>query len=89
MIRHLGTNHKVTVASLAESQQELRDGMGLIDHCSEVIAECVTKPVRWLMAWKALFSSCPSSVAYFSSPVLRERIKEKLIHTPFDAIFIH
>ena len=89
MIRHLGKNHAVTVASLAESQQELNDGMGLGDYCSEVIAEAVPKPLRWLRAWKALFSSNPSSVAYFWSPALRRRIQATLLQTRFDTIFVH
>jgi sugar transferase (PEP-CTERM/EpsH1 system associated) len=89
MIRHLGGNHTVTVASLAESQQEMRDGMGLRGYCSEVVAEVVQKPVRWLRAWKALFSSSPSSVAYFWSPELRRRIQATLLKTRFDTIFVH
>jgi polysaccharide biosynthesis protein PslH len=89
MIRHLGRNHKVTVASLAESHQELHDGAGLSDYCSEVVVELIPKPVRWLRAWKALFTTCPSSAAYFWSPDLCRRIETKLLETRFDAIFVH
>ncbi len=89
MIRHLGENHTVTVASLAESQQELRDGMGLRKHCSNVIVELVPRPIRWLRAWKALFSTSPSSVAYFWSPELRRRIQATILEKRFDIIFVH
>ena len=89
MIRHLQRNHRVTVASLAESRQELHDGAGLKDYCSEVVVELMPKPVRWLRAWMALFSSSPSSVAYFWSPELRRRIEAALLKTRFDLIFVH
>ena len=89
MIRHLGETHTVTVASLAESHDELRDGRGLRDYCSEVMVEMVPKSVRWFRAWKALFSSWPSSVAYFHSPELHRRIQAALHKTQFDAVFVH
>src|SRR5262245_50121917 len=89
MIRHLGAKHSVTVASLAESQQEVDDGVGLKEHCVELIAEIIPRSVRWLRAWKALFSSCPSSVAYFHSPTLHERIQTSLLANHFDCIIVH
>ncbi len=33
MIRHLSQNHEVTVASLARSPEEARDGEGIAPHC--------------------------------------------------------
>jgi sugar transferase (PEP-CTERM/EpsH1 system associated) len=89
MIRHLGAKHSVTVASLAESQQEVDDGVGLKEYCAEVITEIIPRSVRWLRAWKALFSSCPSSVAYFHSPTLYERIQTRLLVNHFDCIIVH
>jgi sugar transferase (PEP-CTERM/EpsH1 system associated) len=89
MIRHLGQTHNVTVASLAESRDELRDGLGLRDYCSEVIVEMVPKSTRWFRAWKALFSSSPSSSAYFLSPKLHRRIRAALHKTQFDTVFVH
>ena len=89
MIKHLSEKHTVVVASLADSQQELHDGTGLRDYCSEVVAEVVPKPVRWLRAWKALFSTSPSSVAYFWSPELRRRIEATLLKIQFDVIIVH
>src|SRR5262245_28437598 len=89
MIRHLAKSHAVTVATLAESRAELRDGQGLADHCSQVIVEMVAKAGRWYRAWKALFSGLPSSVAYFFSPELRKRVLSALQQTQFDAVFVH
>jgi sugar transferase (PEP-CTERM/EpsH1 system associated) len=89
MIRHLTETHRVTVASLAEDHDELRDGQGLGDYCAEVLVEMVPKPVRWYRAWKAVFSNRPSSVAYFFSPELHRQIRAALHKTQFDAIFVH
>ena len=89
MIRHLGETGTVTVASLAESHYELREGKGLRDYCSEVMVEMVPKSVRWFRAWKALFTSWPSSVAYFFSPELHRRIQYTLQKSQFDAVFVH
>jgi sugar transferase (PEP-CTERM/EpsH1 system associated) len=89
MIRHLQSHHRVTVASLAETRQELDDGAGLSDYCSELIVELMPKPVRWIRAWKGLFTNYPSSVAYFWSPELHRRIHGALLKTRFDVIFVH
>src|SRR5262245_57835493 len=89
MIRHLGQQHSVVVASLAQTQQELKDSAGLKDYCKEVIAEVVPDSVRWAQAFKALPTKTPSSVAYFWSPRLYRRVKEKLAQTHFDVILVH
>jgi len=89
MIRHLGRNHSVVVASLAHSQQEYDEGAGLSAYCDEVIAEIVPQSTRWLRALQAVLSLTPSSVAYFRSPRLHSRIREKLAHTKFDVVFVH
>jgi len=89
MIRHLGRKHSVVVASLAHSQQEYDDGAGLTAYCDEVIAEIVPQSARWVQALRALPTGTPSSVAYFRSPRLYKRIREKLAHTKFDLVFVH
>ena len=89
MIRHLSQKHSVVVASLAHSEQELREGAGLEDYCDEVIAEVLPSSVRWLQALKALPTRMPSSLAYFWSPRLYARIQEKVLQTKFDVIFVH
>src|SRR5215475_5983112 len=74
MIRHLSQKHEITVASLVHTQQELDEGAGLKEYCSEIYADVVPERSRWLQAVRALPSSTPSSVAYFSSARLRQRI---------------
>lgn len=89
MIQHLGQKHDVVVASLAHSEQELREGRSLKDHCADVLAEVLPTPVRWMQACRALASSTPSSVAYFSSAQLHRRVREAWRREAFDAVFVH
>lgn len=89
MIRHLSQKHSVVVASLAESEEELQEGAGLREHCSQVIAEVVPRTVRWKQAVASLPTSTPSSVAYFWSAKLSQRIQEKVATTQFDVVFVH
>jgi len=89
MIQHLGQKHSVVVASLAHSEQELREGQPLRECCEDVIAEVVPDSTRWINAGRALFSSTPSSVAYFSSPRLKKRIDDAWQRRGFDAILVH
>jgi hypothetical protein len=89
MIQHLSQKHSVVVASLAESEQELRDGAGLKEYCTELVAEVLPRTVRWTQACKALVTNTPSSVAYFCSSRLRQRIQKALLQTRFDVVFVH
>ena len=89
MIRHLGQKHSVVVASLAESEDELQDGLALQKYCSDLIAEVVPRSVRWSQAWKALFSRMPSSAAYFWSSRLHRRVQNALAKEKFDLVFVH
>src|SRR5689334_19197247 len=83
MVAHLSKEHSVVVASLAHSEDEVREGKGLTKYCSDVIVEVVPDHTRWLQAFKALPTSTPSSVAYFWSPRLHARIREKIAKTGF------
>lgn len=89
MIQHLSRKHEVVVASLAETEQELRDGAGLEKHCAEVIAELLPKPVRWRQACMALFTQEPSSVAYFRSKELHRKVQHKLREQKMDCVIVH
>ncbi len=89
MIRHLSQQHSVVVASLAHTEQELRDGARLKDHCAEVIAEVLPSSVRWRQAVGALATRTPASVAYFSSAPLRARIREAWQKEKFDLVWVH
>jgi len=89
MIQHLAKRHSVVVASLAHSQEELREGRPLSDYCEEVIAEILPNRTRWLQAVAALPSSTPSSLAYFWCRRLSERIRDAANRRAFDLILVH
>lgn len=89
MIEHLSRKHEVVVASLAHTEEELHEGTGLKDHCAEVIAEVLPSSTRWLQACRALPTSKPSSVAYFSSARLQQRINQAWQKGGFDVAMVH
>jgi sugar transferase (PEP-CTERM/EpsH1 system associated) len=89
MICHLGKEHSVVVASLAHSDDELRDGSELTQYCEEVIAELLPAPVRWKQAFQALPTSTPSSVAYFRSARLHRRVQDVWRKHRFDVVWVH
>jgi polysaccharide biosynthesis protein PslH len=87
-IRHLSQRNSVTVATLAHTEEELIQGRSLKEYCYEVIADVLPTPIRWTQALAELFSSSPSSVAYFRSVSLQRRINELLKSAAFDAIIV-
>jgi sugar transferase (PEP-CTERM/EpsH1 system associated) len=89
MIRHLSKKHSVVVASLAHTEEELEQGVGLEQHCQATIAEVVPSSSRWLRASGKLASKAPSSAAYFWSPRLDRRIREAWSTQKFDAVMVH
>jgi sugar transferase (PEP-CTERM/EpsH1 system associated) len=89
MISHLARQHSVVVASLAFSEGELNQGAGLADYCDEVIAEVMPDRVRWLNACRALPTTIPSSVAFFRSRRLQQRIDAKCERSQFDVAIVH
>jgi sugar transferase (PEP-CTERM/EpsH1 system associated) len=89
MIRHLGQRHSVTVVSLAHTAQELAEGSDLKQYCEEVVAEILPDSLRWSQAVKALLTPTPSSVAYFWSAQLYNKIKERLHNERFHVIWVH
>jgi polysaccharide biosynthesis protein PslH len=89
MIHHLGRKHSVVVASLAHTEDELREGRPLSNHCERVIAEVLPNRTRWTQAAAALPTPTPSSVAYFWSRRLAQRIQEASAKESFDAAIVH
>jgi polysaccharide biosynthesis protein PslH len=89
MIRHLSENHAVTVGSLAHSNAEMEEGSGLRDHCVDIIAEVLPSPLRWSRAALSLFSTYPSSAAYFWSTRLERRLQAAASKENFDLIMVH
>jgi hypothetical protein len=89
MIRHLSQNHRVTVASLARSDDEAREGEGIAPHCAGFEMARVSNPVQVARMVARLPTTVPSSMGFFYSPTLARRIRELLRGTRFDLIFVH
>lgn len=79
----------MVVSCLAYSRDELQAGKALQDHCEQVIAEVVPRPVRWARAAQALITSTPSSAAYFYSPALQRQIVDAWRGGSFDVLWVH
>lgn len=90
MIKHLqSVGHSVTVASLARSQDEAEEGAGLKDHCSEVLVGVVKSLPQNMRMVSRLPTLTPSSMGYFYSPELKQKISDVLKRKKFDLIFVH
>ena len=89
IIRHLNTNHEVTVASLVRSEKESDQGAGLADYCCRAVQARVNEGVQSIRTMGRLFTNSPSSMGYFHSPYLARRIRQLLQDTSYDLIFVH
>lgn len=89
MIRHLSQNHRVFVATLAHSQEEVQQGAELKKYCAEILCEVIPSPVRWMNAVGALPTLHPSSARYFHSARLLSRINAVQEKIEFDAVIVH
>jgi polysaccharide biosynthesis protein PslH len=89
VIRHLSQTHEVTVASLVRSEQEAQEGEGLRAYCSGYIMERVWNPAAALRMVQRLPSRVPSSMGFFYSRRLAERIAQELRSTSYDLVFVH
>jgi hypothetical protein len=89
MIQHLSRCHEVTVASMARSAWEAREGVGLAPHCARYEMVRVRESIQALRMVARLPTPTPSSMGYFYSPQLARRIDELLEAKRFDLIFVH
>jgi len=89
MIRHLSRSHEVTVASLVRSEDEGRDGQGIKDYCAHFEMALVNAPTQALRMVARLPTAVPSSMGYFYSSELAQRIDALLARERFDLIFVH
>lgn len=89
MIRHLSQNHRVLVATLAHSHEEVEQGAELKNYCAEVLCEVVPSPARWINAVGALPTAYSSSAKYFHSARLLRRINAVQEKIEFDAVIVH
>jgi sugar transferase (PEP-CTERM/EpsH1 system associated) len=89
MIKHLSARHRVTVASLARSDEEAREGEGIAPHCAAYEMAQVSNPVQVMRMIAHLPTMRPSSMGFFYSTSLQRRIKSLLQSQKFDLIFVH
>ena len=89
MIRHLSEQHRVTVCSLARSDQEAAEAQGIAPHCARFFVHTVREPLQALRMVARLPTLSPSSVGYFRSSAMARRIDSLLATEAFDLIFVH
>lgn len=89
MIKHLSAEHRVTVASLARSDEEAREGEGIAPHCAAYEMGQVSNPIQVMRMIAHLPTPRPSSMGFFYSPSLARRIKSLLQKEKFDLILVH
>lgn len=90
MIRHLqATGHQVTVCSLARSPAEALEGQGIASHCAAFHMGMVNEPVQFARMIVRLPLVTPSSMGYFYSGELAQKVRRLLRKQRFDLIFVH
>lgn len=90
MIRHLtSSGHEVTVCSLARSPEEAQEAQGIAPHCAAFEIAQVNGSVQALRMVVRLPLRTPSSMGFFYSPALDQRIQLLLEQKKWDLIFVH
>ncbi len=88
-IKHLSQRHQVTVASIARSDHEAKEGEGLAKYCAQYEMGRVREPIQLLRMVARLPTAAPSSMGYFYSSELAKRVGQLLARERFDLIFVH
>lgn len=90
MIRHLSAvGHQVTVCSLARSPEEAEDGKGIAPYCAGSEMGHVKEWFQVARMIVRLPVPTPSSMGFFYSPELAERVQDLLGSRKWDLIFVH
>jgi len=89
MIKHFAADHEVTVASIARSPEEAREGQGIAPFCARYEMAEVSNPIQVARMVLRAPTPMPSSMGFFYSPHLARRIGELLARERFDLIFVH
>jgi sugar transferase (PEP-CTERM/EpsH1 system associated) len=89
MIKHLAGTHEVTVASIARSPVEAREGEGISRYCAQYLMAEVENPFQVARMLARLPTITPSSMGFFYSPALARRVRELLSRERYDLIFVH
>jgi polysaccharide biosynthesis protein PslH len=90
VIKHFTeSGHSVTVASLARTAAEEEEGRDLRKYCAECIIERIPESkATWQMIAR-LPTPSPSSMGYFFSAALRDRLTALLRRETFDLVMVH
>ncbi|ARU56170.1 glycosyltransferase [Oleiphilus messinensis] len=90
MIKHLSAHgHRVWVASLARNQEEYDECHGIEEFCEDYFIAKITESHQWLKMILNLPIPTPSSMGYFHSRELKQKIDEWLAKNNIDLIFVH
>lgn len=89
MIRHLGRDHEVVVASLTRSEAERAASADLERHCAGVISAPIGQAEAWVKTVLALPTPQPSSFGYFASRKLMQRLRAAVAKQRFDLLIAH
>ncbi|HAL39711.1 MAG TPA: glycosyl transferase family 1 [Polaromonas sp.] len=90
MIRHLlASEHQVTVCSLVRSPDEAEEGRGIAPYCAGFEMAHVKEWVQVARMVMRLPVPTPSSMGFFYSPELAERVQGLLSSKKWDLIFVH
>jgi hypothetical protein len=90
MIRHLtASGHRVTVCSLSRSHDEALEGQGIEAHCAQFEMGHVREWAQVARMVVRLPLPTPSSMGYFYSPELADKVRTQLGTNSWDLIFVH
>jgi hypothetical protein len=89
MIRHLAERHEVTVCSLARSRAEAEQAQGIAPHCARFFVHVVNDTLQAARMVTRLPTPVPSSMGYFYSRAMAERVRTLLASERFDLVFVH
>jgi polysaccharide biosynthesis protein PslH len=87
-VRHLAQKHEVTVACLADGQNDLAnaDGLRSLVHAVDAVTLSISR--ARLRAVSALAGCRPLTVAYFDEPELRDRVEQRIKGGQVDAAVV-
>jgi sugar transferase (PEP-CTERM/EpsH1 system associated) len=90
IIRHLSdTGHEVTVASLARSYREAQEGHGIAPYCARYEMAQVHEPIQAARMLMRLPTLTPSSMGFFYSPALAQRVRKLVESERFDLVYVY
>lgn len=90
IIRHFAEQgHRVTVGSLARSDEELEEGQGLRDYCDKLLVGSIGKWSAVAQMVARLPTTAPSTMGYFYSAALHKDMRDEIASGEYDLVFVH